>query len=116
LLAWGATDGDGPQSGHAKLVDGHISDVPNRTFQTFLLAHKGAREQQATMASRLRGIAVVGAVVASGLAVVRGGPVNTLPMAYSGALPGDDQVLWAVVWGPTHPKKNDARFDSAQLN
>jgi hypothetical protein len=62
-------------------------------------------ETQATMSSRLRGIAVVGAVVASGLAVVHGGPVNTLPMAYSGALPGDDQVLWAVVWGPTHPKK-----------
>ena len=76
----------------------------HRTFQTFQSPHKGARKQQATMASRLRGIAVVGAVVASGLAVVNGGPVNTLPMAYSGALPGDDQVLWAVVLG-SHASK-----------
>ena len=41
---------------------------------------------------RLRGLAVVGAVMASSIVVVRGARVNDLPVAYSGTLTGDNEV------------------------
>jgi hypothetical protein len=102
-----------PQSGHAKLVDGHISDVPNRTFQTF---HSHAKALGNTGHDVISTSGYRGGGSGRGFRIgcrawrageyLADGVQRRAPRRRSGAVGGGV--------GSHASKENDARFDSAQ--